>query len=203
MSKSLIYRSARAYDFSMRVLYGRHYESRYQTIADLIPPRASVLDLCCGPGLLYSRYLRHTCRDYLGLDINPKFVDRVVALGGRGTVWDLQKNRALPPADYVIMQASLYHFLPDASPVIDRMLEAAGNQVIIAEPIRNLTTTKFAWLARSLTDPGTGSHLHRFTESSLDAFLGAYGRQLTQSFLIAGGREKVYVLSGLGGHKSS
>jgi hypothetical protein len=138
----------------------------------------------------------------LGLDINPMFVDRVVELGGGGAVWDLQKNRPLPPAEYVIMQASLYHFLPDASPVIDRMLEAARNQVIIAEPIRNLTTSRFAWLARLLTDPGTGSHMHRFTEGSLDALLGAYTQQLSQSFLIGGGREKVYILNGLGGDKS-
>ena len=30
----------------MVMLYGRHYFARYQVIADLIPARSSVLDLC-------------------------------------------------------------------------------------------------------------------------------------------------------------
>src|SRR5215211_4230426 len=124
----------------MLVLYGRHYPSRYRAIADLIPSGSSVVDLCCGPALLFNRYLRNKGVRYTGLDLNAGFIDGLVRNGASGMVWDLRKDDPLPEADYVLMQASLYHFLPDAAPIVERMLEAARRKVIIAEPIRNLAT---------------------------------------------------------------
>ncbi|MBX6312942.1 MAG: class I SAM-dependent methyltransferase [Isosphaeraceae bacterium] len=181
----------------MRALYGRHYPARYRAIATLIPDGSSVLDLCCGPGVLYSGYLRRKGVDYQGLDINPRFIARVQRLGGRGQVWDLRRDDPLPRADTVVMQASLYHFLPDPTPVVHRMLAAAREQVIIAEPIRNLTTSRNPWiaaLASRQTDAGQGAEARRFNESTLDAFLGSLAIRPSRSFLIPGGREKVYVL---------
>jgi SAM-dependent methyltransferase len=183
----------------MLVLYGRHYASRYTAIAELIPDGSSVLDLCCGPALLYHRYLRSKAVQYTGLDINQKFIDQLIRRGGNGRVWDLRSNEPLPSADYVIMQASLYHFLPDASPIVNRMLQAARNQVIVAEPVRNLSESDsrlLAALGRLFTNPGTGEHRLRFTEQTLADFFRVYTAQVVQSFRIAGGREKVYVLRG-------
>lgn len=182
----------------MVALYGRHYASRYRAIADLIPPRASVVDLCCGPALLFSRHLRRKNVRYTGLDVNAGFVERLIRAGGTGQVWDLRKDEPLPPADYLMMQASLYHFLPDALPIVGRMIAAARRQVIIAEPVRNLTTSRSPLLAkigRVLTNPGVGEQSRRFTEASLDELLSVYGSQVEKSFLIAGGREKVYVIN--------
>ena len=196
---SLIYRSASVYELAMLVLYGRHYASRYTAIAELIPDGSSVLDLCCGPALLYHRYLRSKAVQYTGLDINQKFIDQLIRRGGNGRVWDLRSNEPLPSADYVIMQASLYHFLPDASPIVNRMLQAARNQVIVAEPVRNLSESDsrlLAALGRLFTNPGTGEHRLRFTEQTLADFFRVYTAQVVQSFRIAGGREKVYVLRG-------
>jgi len=181
----------------MRLLYGRHYRSRYFALAELIPAGASVLDLCCGPGLLYTRYLKHKSIKYVGMDVNRKFIDELTSHGGEGTVADLRSNEPLPKADYVVMQASLYHFLPDASPIVQRMLEAARERVIIAEPIQNLTSSRnplVALAGRFLTNPGSGDQPHRFTESRLDQLLASFGPRLVQSFLIPGGREKIYVL---------
>jgi SAM-dependent methyltransferase len=179
-------------------LYGRHYPSRYRAIADLIPADASVVDLCCGPALLFNRYLRAKNVRYTGLDINAGFIERLIRKGGSGQVWDLRKDDPLPQADFVLMQASLYHFLPDALPVIERMLKAARRQVIIAEPIRNLTTSDsplLAMIGRVFTKTGLGEQPHRFTEESLDELFDVYERQVDQSFLIAGGREKVFVIN--------
>src|SRR6185369_13287964 len=125
----------------MLLLYGRHYPARYRVICDLIPSGSSVLDLCCGPAILYHRYLRAKSVRYTGLDINQKFIDRLIRSGGLGKLWDLRGDEPLPAADYVIMQASLYHFLPDPSTIVNRMLQAAHKRVIIAEPIRNLATS--------------------------------------------------------------
>ena len=181
----------------MVVLYGRHYTSRYRAIAELIPAGSNVLDVCCGPAVLYHRYLRSTDVRYTGLDINAKFIAQLIRRGGNGQVWDLRQDKVLPPADYVIMQASLYHFLPDTSQVVDRMLDAARKRVIIAEPIRNLATSDSRFLSllgRLFTNPGVGEHSHRFTEASLSAFFSGYASRVIDSFSIAGGRERVYVL---------
>jgi SAM-dependent methyltransferase len=197
-STSFIYRSSLLYELAMLALYGRHYASRYRAIAELVPNGSSVLDLCCGPALLYHRYLRHKLVRYTGLDVNAEFIDRLTRRGASGQVWDLRSEKALPEADYVIMQASLYHFLPDPSPIMDRMLRAARRQVIVSEPVRNLSSSNSRLLAlvgKLLTDPGVGNHSQRFNEASLDQFLSRYRSLVQQSFLVAGGREKLYILS--------
>jgi SAM-dependent methyltransferase len=181
----------------MLALYGRHYGARYRVLAELVPAGASVLDVCCGPGALFDRYLRPKGVEYTGLDINPGFVARVVQLGGRGHVQDARDDAPLPRADIVIMQASLYQFLPDVVPVVDRMRRAAGSRVIVAEPIRNLAASRapgLAALAARFTDPGQGAQPRRFDEASLDAFFRTLEPSPTRSFLIPGGREKVYIV---------
>ena len=182
----------------MIALYGRHYAARYRAISQLIPDGATVLELCCGPGYLYQRHLRGRSIAYHGIDINQRFVDRIVRLGATGEVADIAKMESLPGADFVVMQASLYHFLPDAAPIADRMLGAARRNVIIAEPIRNLSTARIpliSRLARKHADPGSGKHQQRFDERSLDTFMSRYEGRVARSFMIPGGREKVYVLA--------
>ena len=194
---SLVYRSCRAYDLTMRVLYGRHYPERYRAVAGLIPDGARVLDVCCGPGFLYERSLRMRTIEYTGLDLNPAFALRVERLGGRGLVWDLSRAEPLPTADYVIMQAALYQFLPDAAGIVRRMIDAATAFVVVAEPVRNLATSGLpvlASLARCATDAGQGARPSRFTERSLDELLEKAPARLDHAFLIPGGREKVYLL---------
>lgn len=198
MATTVLYKSAVLYELLMVTLYGRHYSGRYRAIADLIPAQSSVLDLCCGPAVLYHRYLRQKSIRYTGLDLSSTFIKHLNQRDAHGRVWDLQEEAALPAADYVIMQASLYQFLPDPQPVVDRMLRAARKQVILAEPIRNITSSKVAPLAffgRRFTDPGDGQSAHRFTEESLDLFFSRYASLLSNTFSIPGGREKVFVLN--------
>lgn len=196
MATSLIYRSGLGYELVMMALYRHHYSSRYRAIADLIPQQADVLELCCGPGILYQRYLRRKKVRYRGLDLSEKFVRQLLRRGVASERWDLRSDRPLPRAEYVIMQASLYHFLPDAGGMLDRMLEAARKAVIVAEPIRNLASSRLSWMAyfaRRLTDPGTGLQENRFDEKSLDKLTRRYEVLLRRAFLAPGGREKVYV----------
>jgi SAM-dependent methyltransferase len=197
MGTSLVYRNAVFYEAIMRALYGRHYGSRFRAIAGLIPDGASVLDVCCGPARLYLRYLKQKSVRYVGLDINERFIARLNHKGVTGKLWDVHSAEPLPEADYVVMQASLYHFLPDPSAVVGRMLRAARKNVIVAEPVRNLSDSRIpllSLLARAQTDAGAGSPAGRFTETSLHAFFEKYARQISRSFLIPGGREKLYVL---------
>jgi len=75
-------------------------------------------------------------------------------------------------------------------------LEAAEREVILAEPIRNLSSSKVPMIARfsrRLTDPGVDSSPNRFVEKTLDALSERYGSLVRQSFLAPGRREKIYV----------
>jgi SAM-dependent methyltransferase len=197
LAASLVYSSPLVYEGVMILLYGRHYLSRYRALDGLIPAGSSVVELCCGPGFLFDRYLRHRSVSYTGLDSNPRFIERLGRRGGRGEVRDLGDETPLPESDYVIMQASLYQFLPDAGPVVGRMRRAARVQVIIAEPVRNLASGGLpvvAALAARQTDAGFGDRPRRFTEQTLDDFFASLPTRPSRSFLIPGGREKVYIL---------
>ncbi len=199
MSTSLVYRSARGYELLMRALYGRHYAARMSAVAEQVPAGASVLELCCGPGTLYMRHLRARAGDYIGVDVNERFVAALRRRGVDARRLDLADGAdPLPAADVAIMQASLYHFLPDATAIVDRMLVAARDRVIISEPVRNLATSDLpgvALLGRRAADPGVGAHAERFTEETLDAMMARYRELTLADFLIPGGREKVYVLA--------
>lgn len=197
VAASLIYRNRSAYNIVMRALYGRHYAARFRAIADLIPDGAAVVDLCCGTATLFTHYLREKGVDYLGLDINDRFITELKEFGGRGQVQDLHADTALPEADVLVMQASLYHFFPEPRHVLDRMLAAARNEVIIAEPVRNMTSSDnrvLATLGRRFTDAGDGAQERRFTETTLDELFDHYAQRVKRRSLIAGGREKLYVL---------
>ena len=183
----------------MWLLYGGSYQERSQVLAALIPEGASVVDLCCGPATLYFDFLRSKRVVYTGLDINAGFVQRASARGASARVWDVSADTPLPKADYLIMQASLYHFLPDPHPVVDRMLEAAKEKVLLTEPVRNLADSSnpaWAWLARKLTNPGTGDQPRRFNSELMDKFLTPYqaAGRLVDTYPIAAGRERLCVL---------
>jgi SAM-dependent methyltransferase len=199
LSTSLIYRSAVGYELLMRGLYGRHYDDRMRAVAGEVREGASVLELCCGPGTLYLRYLRTRTSGYVGIDVNPGFVERLNHLGVAANRLDLAaSDEPLPDADAVILQASLYHFLPHPERIIDRMLSVARERVIVSEPVRNLASSGLPLvgrLSRNAADPGVGGHAQRFTEASLDDLMGHYRERILRSFPIPGGRERVYVLS--------
>lgn len=193
----IIYKSAALYGLVNRLLYGRHHAVRYAMIADLIPAGSTVIDLCCGPATLYHRHLRSKSIRYTGLDQSAFFIDEIIKRGGNGLVWDLRSDRPLPEADYIIIQGALYFFLPDPSALIDRMLAATKRQVIIAESIRNLSSSRVPLLSKlavKLSGGVEGDHPLRFNEDTPDKLLDRYSSQLTSSFKIPGERDKIYVL---------
>jgi SAM-dependent methyltransferase len=196
---SLVYRSAAGYELLMRLLYGRHYAARMRAVAGQVPEGASVLECCCGPGTLYLRHLRGRTSGYVGIDVNERFVARLRRRGVDARRLDLAAgDDPLPAADVVVLQASLYHFLPDGEGILDRMLTAAREKVIVSEPVRNLTSSNvalIAWLGARAADPGVGGHAQRFTEESLEALMARYRERILKAFPIPGGREMVYVLA--------
>ena len=195
MSTSLVYRSAAGYEAVMRVLYGPNFRARYEVLADLVPDGASVVDVCCGPPILYKRWLQSKGVEYTGLDVNARYVRQVRDLGARGELCDVRDLAQVPDADVVIMQASLYHFLPNARVIVDKLFAAARNRVIIAEPVRNVSRSRIPLVglaAQRLSDAGNGAEHNRFTESTLDALLEPFAAALEHAAMIPGGREKIF-----------
>lgn len=182
----------------MRVLYGRHYQARTRAVAAEVPEGSSVLELCCGAGTLYTRHLRGRVAHYTGLDVNGRFIETLRRAGADAREIDLGADtRPLPQADVVIMQASLYHFLPDAEAIVERMLAAARDRVIVSEPVRNLASSELPLigaLGRRAANPGVGHPAQRFTETTLDLLMQRHHSRVLKVSLIPGSREKVYVL---------
>jgi SAM-dependent methyltransferase len=192
-----LYSSGLLYEGVMRILYGRQFHSKYQSVANLIPETYSVLDLCCGPALVYSYLSLENQRRYLGVDLSRKFVQAVGKKGVsvvHGDVWrdDLPKNY-----DCILLLSSLYQFDPVADIVLQKMLFAATELVIISEPIINLSTSRntlLKKLASSLTSPADGSLPYsgfRYDSGTLTKALQRYREVLKVDFVLAGGRERV------------
>lgn len=193
----LIYRSPRFYGLLMRGLYGRHYADRYAAVAAQVPHGASVLDVCAGDCLLYTRHLRQSGVSYRALDVSPKFVAHAQARGIDATLFDLAHDE-LPVADVVVMQGSLYQFIADASQVLQRLRRAARLEVIVAEPVRNLSDTPvLGAIARQLTRvrPGEQHGPSRFDAVSLRRLFEA-ADGFERAYPIPGGRELVGLFGG-------
>jgi SAM-dependent methyltransferase len=182
----------------MRVLYGRYYAARDAAVAAHVPDGASVLELCCGPARLYLRELRGRVGSYVALDASATFVDRLRRRGVDARLADVA-TAPLPVADVVVMQASLYQFLPDAEGMLRRMVAAARRSVVVAEPVRNLASSRFGAVARlgaGGAATAQGAQPQRFDAGSLRALMARFGDAVVFSAPAPGGREHVYVLRG-------
>ena len=102
----------------MRLLYRGALEERNRAVAECIEAGTRVVDLCCGPPLLFTSQLERKHVRYLGIDLNPVFLAAVQKTGAEAMHLDLRDAPRLPGADYVIIQGSLYHFLPDPTPIV-------------------------------------------------------------------------------------
>ncbi len=197
---SLIYQHRTAYQLLMRLLYGRHFAARYATIAAEVPTGSSVVDVCAGDGYLYLNYLRAKSVRYQALDISPQLVQWMQRHGIQAQQFDVWQD-TLPAADSVIMQASLYQFLPKAAPIVEKMLNAAYQRVIITEPVRNIASSDnpvLRWVGKRLTRPEKGGgvyHAQRFDQNSLMALAQQFPA-FERSCELPGGREMMIVLRG-------
>ena len=191
---SFVYQSKIIYTLLMKCLYGHHYKYRYRAIAEKIPRGASVTDVCSGDSVLYTRYLKGKNK-YTGIDINP--------LTSFNSQWaktikvDIVKE-AIPKADYVVMQGSLYQFIPNHKEIINKMLDSARYKVIISEPVINLVNSKnkiISTIAKYSANPSTGNKKFRFTKSLLNNFFRKNYKDLIENTsFAAGGRDMLFIL---------
>ncbi|NUO81793.1 hypothetical protein HUU05_17115 [candidate division KSB1 bacterium] len=198
---SLIYSNQFVYQLAIRLLFGRHFRARYEALAAEIPNSAQVVDVCAGDCYLYRRFLRKKGVQYLGLELSPHLVRAARAQGVSVEQFDIRQDE-IPSAEFVVMQGSLYQFLPNVEVAVHKMLAAARRKVIIAEPIRNLSSED-NWLgkaSRILTQPDANSPAYagqRFNEQSLQKLFDSFAT-FERAFLIPGGREMIGVFRGRG-----
>ncbi len=187
--RSLIYWHPLLYQMTIRLLYGRHYRARYAELATRIAAGSNVVDLCCGDCRLFTQELRGVVKTYLGLDLNQGFVQWATRRGIPAQVWDFRVD-PVPTADVIVLQGSLYQAIPLHGELLHRMLRAARQTVLIAEPVRNHSTGRsslIASVAQYMAHPGTHHMRERFNELSLKAEFRRF--PLVDCFSIAGGRE--------------
>jgi hypothetical protein len=201
-SQSRIYSNRLLYHLIMRLLYGRHFEARYAAIAAEITAGAgqSVVDVCAGDAYLYLKYLRSKPVQYLGLDFSPQMVRWAQQHGASMRVFDVWREE-VPAGDVVVMQASLYQFLPHAEPIVRKLLAAARRTVIIAEPIRNVSASGnplLSILGRRMTVPASEAHTYsggRFNQGTLTTLFQSF-EAFERAVILPGGREMMGIFKG-------
>ena len=71
--------------------------------------------------------------------------------------------------------------------------------MIISEPVKNIansTNSFIPFIAKRAVNPGAGHKVKRFTKQSLDYFFQLnYNKIIETRFVIAGGRDLVYILN--------
>jgi len=188
--KSPVYWHPAVYHYLMRLLYGKYFEARYEAISNLIPEHASVTEVCSGDSYLFRNYLIKKNVKYLGLDLNPSFVKY-----GREKNIHILKHDLLtdevPFSDYIIIQASLYQFIPKEHYILNKLLSAANRYLIVAEPVKNLADSSnpiISFLARYSVNPGTSPAVKRFNRETLLACFKQHS-EFSEVIEVDGGRE--------------
>jgi SAM-dependent methyltransferase len=176
LGKSPVYWNGHSFDLIMRALYGKELRATYAAVAARIPDGASVVDLCCGTARLYRDHLEARGCSYLGLDFNSHFVLHDRKRGVHARFFNVLTD-PIPAADCVTMLSSLYHFRRAAREVLTRMRAAARKQVIISEPVKNLSgeRTLVARAAARLSNPGVGEYKERFDLAEFKALAQSLG----------------------------
>lgn len=190
--KSPIYWNSTLYHLAIRQSAGRYFAQRYLALAELIPQNASVTEVCLGDAYLYSNYLAGKEVNYLGLDINNAFVRSAIRKDIPARVFDVMTEE-VEPADYVIMQGSLYQFIPEEKKIIRKLLDAAKKQLIISEPVKNRAQSDnpfVSFLAKYAVNPGTGHARERFNEKTLVACFQSFP-EFKEAKVIPGGIDMI------------
>lgn len=190
----IIYRSPRLYHAVLRLVYHKDFVKRFKAVADQVPDGSSVVDVCCGPALIYDRFLKGRGVKYTGLDINPYFIAARRNSSGKIVPWDIELRGALPKADTLLMQCSLYQFIPRQDEILDKLFAAAGKRVVITEHVSSWSKSPnrlLQMLSHVATNPGTGPKTERFTPETLEQALARY--KPANRISLCGGTEMLYV----------
>ena len=187
------YRSVWGYRLLMGVLYRGRLAQKYRAVAELVPPGSVVADLCAGDCAIEPLLRAKGCK-YSAFDANPRFVEWAQRRGINAHSWDAL-NGAMPAADVILMQSSLYQFMDRAEALLGAMIAQARLFVIVSEPVENVTRPGEGMLsraARSATVAQGRVFTERYDAETLRSLMGRIAGSSAE--LVSRGRDAVYVL---------
>ena len=161
MVKSIIYWHPWIYRIAMMLYYGKEYSKRYLVIVKEVG-NMEVLDVCCGDCKL-SNYVKK----YKGIDFNEEFVKSARKKGLDVAKIDIAKGN-IPKSECIVMQDSLYQFIPNHEKLIKKLLRQS-KKVIISEAGITLGQSKnpiISAIAKKLTTTSRPNK-ERFTKKEL------------------------------------
>lgn len=196
---SPIYKNIFLYRLVMNVLYQNKYCQRYNlitsTIANLKPN--SVLELCFGDTII-ADFCKVNKINWTGIDASSYFVKRAISNKHNAIEANILTVSAFPKTDLVIISGSLYQFHNYMDELLVKMF-AASKQILIAEPVQNLSTKKglIGALAAWLTSAGKGAENFRYTKISLKKLLEEKSHKFNYSYKYIGNfkRDDYYLLT--------
>jgi len=168
---------------------------RWKAVIAWIPSGSKVVELAAGTGSFYLEMLKDHINDYSAVEINRRFVKYLQKQGINTIQSDIRKD-PIPSCDVLIMIAAFYHFKQMDGAMLNKLLHAARQRVIIVEPISpDLKCCSWRDLIRgALANIGEGPVYTRYTEEELrKAFLSCSNIEFSQPLP---GNEYLFVLSG-------
>lgn len=168
MGQSLIYNNIFVYRLLMNVLYLGKYNRRFERIIKIIKNSNStnIIELCFGDTYI-AEYCKKNDIHWTGYDLNESFVNRAKKLNHNAILKDITSIDQFNKCDTSIIIGSLYHFKEEAISIIRKMIQSS-KQVIISEPIKNLTSSDgiIGFIAKKSTNAGKGNETFRFSKES-------------------------------------
>jgi len=167
--KSITYWHPFIYKILMKLLFRKSYKARYTEIANLIKNNSSVIDICCGDAQLYS-FLKNKNIKYTGIDFNNVFLNHLRKKKIDVIHMDINQEKIPIKADYVVLQSSLYQFIPNHLQIIRKLLDVTQKYLIIQETVVSYTQSSnllLSIIGKILNNPGDGYKTQRLDKQNL------------------------------------
>lgn len=193
--RSILYWHSYTYALLVRLMFKKYYTDRYKAIKNVIDNNSSVVDVCCGDSKLYA-FLKCKNINYLGLDFNQTFIKFSNKRGINVRLFDIYKDE-IPVSDFVVIQGSMYQFIPNHNKILKKLYEAADKYLIITEPIRNYAQSQnnfISLIGRLLNNPGDSMKVHRFTLQTFKEALQPFKGNIVSENIINGDIEYMVVI---------
>lgn len=194
--QSPIYWHPRLYHAAMKWSYGHKFLRRYEALAGHVPGKSELLELCMGDAWLYRYYLAGKGIRYRCADINPVFVKAALEMGLNAQLLNMITD-AIPAADYILLQGSLYHFIPQEQQMIARLLGACRKALIISESTENMSNAANplkAKLGEYLSKAQAGQSKQKFTPDTLMSAFQPFEAHIAVWEALPENRETIIVL---------
>jgi hypothetical protein len=151
----------------MNLLYFGKYSMRFKKIISLFNKNTkSVVELCFGD-IYIARYCGQKGIQWTGYDMNDNFIHYAKKNKCNAIKRDITTVMNWPPSDVCIIMGSLYHFKDAGRELIKKMIQSS-RQVIISEPIKNVSSARglLGFIAKRSANAGKGHEVFRFDEMS-------------------------------------